>query len=84
MSETLLVDVKTTARLLSICEKTLWTLTDRGDIPCIRIGRSVRYSPDDLRAWIARTKTTGPAAAPAPLLGPHVAPDGVEMLGVAE
>jgi len=49
----LLVSPREAAKLLSVCEKTLWTLTQRGDIPCLRIGRAVRYSMEDLRAWIA-------------------------------
>ena len=46
------------ARILSISPRTLWGLTDRGDIPCIRIGRSVRYDRCDLAAWIDNRKTT--------------------------
>jgi excisionase family DNA binding protein len=44
------------AKLLQIGERTLWRLTDAGEIPCIRIGRSVRYDPADLRVWIAAKK----------------------------
>ena len=49
------VDAATT---LSISPRTLWALTDRGEIPCIRIGRAVRYDPRDLTAWIAKKKET--------------------------
>ncbi len=45
------------ARSLSVCEKTLWTLTHpRGPIPAVRIGRAVRYAPEDLRGWIESQK----------------------------
>ncbi|NLX22939.1 MAG: helix-turn-helix domain-containing protein [Phycisphaerae bacterium] len=44
------------AKSLSICERTLWSLTSEGQIRCIRIGRIVRYDPADLRAWIDRKK----------------------------
>ena len=37
------------AQLLAISERTLWTLTKEGKIPCVRLGRSVRYSVEDLR-----------------------------------
>lgn len=33
---------------LAISERTLWTLTKAGTIPCIRLGRSVRYRPSDI------------------------------------
>lgn len=31
------------ADLLAISERTLWALTKQGVIPCVRLGRSVRY-----------------------------------------
>lgn len=44
------------AKALAISERKLWSLTRRGEIPCVRIYRSVRYDPADLRAWIAQKK----------------------------
>ena len=44
------------SRAMSISERTLWGLTKNGTIPCVKIGRSVRYDPDDIRAWIAIQK----------------------------
>ena len=42
---------------LSISPRTLWTITSpRGDLPCVRIGRAVRYSVDDIQAFIERSK----------------------------
>jgi len=41
------------AVLLAISERKLWQMTNAGKIPCIRMGRAVRYSPDDLKEWIA-------------------------------
>ena len=57
--ERLLVDTNEAARMLSIAPRTLWGLTASGDIPCIRIGRSVRYDPRDLRVWIEAQKAGG-------------------------
>lgn len=55
----LLVTAPQAARMLGISERTLWSLTaPRGPIPVVRIGRSVRYSLDDLRVWIDEAKTT--------------------------
>jgi excisionase family DNA binding protein len=42
------------AEALGICEKTLWTYTQKGDIPSIRIGKSVRYPVDGLRKLAQR------------------------------
>lgn len=49
----LLLSPPEAARALKLSERTLSHFTANGTIPCIRIGRSVRYSPDALRAWIA-------------------------------
>lgn len=54
----LLLSAREAAKALSVCEKTLWTLTQRGDIPVVRIGRAVRYDPRDLRAWIESAKNS--------------------------
>jgi excisionase family DNA binding protein len=62
-NERMLLPIRLAAQQLSICEKTLWSLTKQGKIPAVRIGRAVRYSPADLAAWIERTKTGGPVGA---------------------
>jgi hypothetical protein len=41
------------AQRLSISERKLWGLTvPRGPLRCVRIGRSVRYSPADLAEYV--------------------------------
>jgi excisionase family DNA binding protein len=45
------------ARVLRISEKTLWSMTKRGDIPAIRCGTSVRYDERDLIRWMEASKT---------------------------
>jgi hypothetical protein len=59
--EKLLLSAREAARMLSICEKTLWTRTaPRGQIPALKIGSRVLYSLDGLRAWIdAQTAIVG-------------------------
>ena len=47
------------AEMLAICERSLWSLTKRGEIPCVRMGRSVRYDLADLRKWIDLQKKGG-------------------------
>lgn len=49
----LLLTPRQAAEALAISERTLWTLTDRGDVPCVRIGRLVRYPATALAQWIA-------------------------------
>ncbi len=55
----LLVDSHTAARLLSISPRKLWQLTKDGDIPHVRMGRSVRYDVADLHSSIEKMKQNG-------------------------
>lgn len=50
--ERLLLTPAETSKALSISPRKLWAITASGEIPHLKIGRSVRYSVDDLRAWI--------------------------------
>ena len=53
----LLLPAPEAAEALSVCDKTLWSVTEpRGDLPCVRIGRRVLYDPTDLRRWIDSQK----------------------------
>jgi excisionase family DNA binding protein len=56
-SQALLLTPPEAARALAISPRTLWGMTQSGEIPCVRIGRSVRYDPADLRAWISAQKS---------------------------
>jgi len=58
----LLLKSREAAKLLSVSERTLWNLTQRGELPCVRIGkRGIRYDPKDLSRWLESRKTTKPA-----------------------
>lgn len=48
----LLLTAKATARALAISERKLWGMTASGEIPHVRISRSVRYTVADLQRWI--------------------------------
>ncbi len=56
----LLVDAKEAARLLGMSERTLWTLTEAGEIQCLRISATGRkrprklYEMAELHAFIER------------------------------
>lgn len=59
----LLLTAAEAAEALSVSPRTLWTLTQSGQIPSIKIGRLVRYDPEALRRWIEKM---GDQAAAAP------------------
>lgn len=44
------------AKLLNISTRKLWTLTNCGQIPAVRMGRAVRYDPADLQRFIDQSK----------------------------
>jgi len=48
----LLMDAHDTAMALSICERTLATMTKAGEIPHMRVRTRVLYDPRALSAWI--------------------------------
>ena len=52
----ILLTSRQAAALLQVGERTLWRLTDKGEIPVVRIGRLVRYDPRDLQRWIEKKK----------------------------
>jgi predicted DNA-binding transcriptional regulator AlpA len=51
-----LLTPKDAAAACAISPRKLWSLTASGDIPCVRIGRSVRYDAMDLAAFIDAAK----------------------------
>ncbi|MEM1330160.1 MAG: helix-turn-helix domain-containing protein [Planctomycetota bacterium] len=58
-----MLDAKAAAALLSIGARTLWSLSKCNAIPNRRIGRSVRYCPVELQAWVAAGCPIEPGAA---------------------
>ena len=51
----MLLKPREAAASLNISERQLWAHTEpRGPIPCVRIGSSVRYSPQALQAYISQ------------------------------
>ena len=57
-TERLLLTPKEAAASLSICERTLYSLTKAGELPVVRIRRAVRYDVADLRAYIEQAKNS--------------------------
>ena len=56
----LLLRPQEAAEVLGISSRKLWSMTQSGEVPCIRLGRCVRYSVDDLHRWID-ARREGPA-----------------------
>lgn len=52
----LLVTAGEAAKALAVSPRTLWGLTADKKIPCVKIGRLVRYRPADLRAFVDNGK----------------------------
>lgn len=50
--EPVLITVEEAARLLRIGRGTAYQLAARGDLPTVRMGRSVRVRRDRLNAWL--------------------------------
>jgi len=53
-AKTGLLNCQEVAEHLGISESMAYTLTKRGEIPSVRLGRSVRVRPEDLQAFISR------------------------------
>ena len=51
-----LLRTKEAAVYLAISDRKLWELTNTGELPHLRIGRSVRYCPEDLEQWITEQR----------------------------
>lgn len=71
-TDLLLWSAQTTAKALGISDRSLWSLTfgrKNKDgieqvplemrIPHVRLGHRVMYDPEDVRAWIKRSKQVG-------------------------
>jgi excisionase family DNA binding protein len=64
----MLLRPKDASRMLALSERTLWSMSQAGLLPCVRVGKSVRYAPDDLAEWVKRAKAS-PLPGPAELEG---------------
>jgi excisionase family DNA binding protein len=51
-AESLALRPRDAARALGISERTLWSLTKQGQVPHLRLGKSVRYPVHLLRQWM--------------------------------
>ena len=49
-----LLTVREASQLLRINRYLIYRLARNGDLPAIRVGRMVRFRPEDLRDWIEK------------------------------
>ncbi|MCE9591145.1 MAG: helix-turn-helix domain-containing protein [Planctomycetes bacterium] len=54
----ILVNSREAARMLGISERKLFSLKTSGEIPCVQVGRSVRFRLTTLEEWAERAETT--------------------------
>lgn len=47
------------ARVLGISERLLWSLTNRGEIPHLKLGRATLYPVDQLQEWLRERAKKG-------------------------
>ena len=52
-----ILTVPEAAKLLKVCDKTVYTWTHRADFPALKIGNTTRIPRDLLMAWV-ETKAT--------------------------
>ena len=60
----LLLSSREAANILSISERTLWTITNAGLIPYVRIGNAKRYARSDLLRFIQQQTRTNTETTP--------------------
>jgi excisionase family DNA binding protein len=54
--------VKEVALLLQVDEKTIYRLTQKGDLPGFKVASSWRFKRADMDAWVERQKTAARAS----------------------
>ncbi len=55
--ETLLLTAREVAQALRVSVRTVQIMTGRGELPCVHLGRLVRYDIADIKRWIGDHKT---------------------------
>lgn len=55
--DSLLLSTREAAKRLSISERTLYSLTKAGQLPCVRLGMAKRYSVETIKQWIQKAES---------------------------
>ncbi len=59
VSEVLALRPREAARVLGISERLLWSLTNRGEIPHLKLGRATLYPVAQLQEWLRERARKG-------------------------
>ena len=57
----LLLSLAEASKAINLCERTVWSLVNSGELPHLRVGRRVLISRGALERWIAEKETNGHA-----------------------
>lgn len=47
-----LMTIEQLSELISVKKKTIYDWTHRGTIPCVKVGRLLRFDPNEIERWI--------------------------------
>lgn len=47
------------AKRLSVCPRMIDTLVSRGELPCVKIGKAIRFKTEDVQAFIESQRKGG-------------------------
>jgi excisionase family DNA binding protein len=50
--ESIAITYRAAAQRLSVCERTIWGMVQSGELPALRIGKSVRIPVDALQRYV--------------------------------
>jgi excisionase family DNA binding protein len=53
--------VKALADLLAVKPITIYRMVSRGQLPAVRVGKSIRFDPDDIAAFLDTVRVNPPA-----------------------
>ena len=51
-----LINAKDVGEMLGYSDKWVYAMAARGEIPCVRLGRGVRFDPEDIKKWFESLK----------------------------
>lgn len=51
-----LLTVRDVAKLLQVHEKTIYAWVSRGELPCVRVGKCLRFDPSAVSRWLQARK----------------------------